>query len=472
MNDTAVFDEFVRDRAPHLLRLAQLLTRDHGHAEDLLQTALVRSWSAWRRIAGDPEPYVRQVLVNTYASWRGRRWHGERPSAVLPEPPGAVPHTAVDDRDQVWRALDRLPRRQRAVLVLRYFEDLPEARIADTLGMPVGSVKSTAARALAALRLDGSLRPEGALAVVDVIDGPPSGDRVAAVHARIERRRRHRIATAATAAAVVLAVVVAYAFGSHLNLFGAREPLGPGTGSYRDGYRIVAQADGTAQHPPTVTWVPTTTDAKIFVSCSIPGNPVHAAWTAMAYIGDHPVSDSYDCPSTGSPAVAGVPIGGNSLAAAGVRQGVPSVVTVRVLPVMPAGSTPPGTSPPDAPISLAIGEAASFDEYPLPPRPHTLTPLDRSTLDQNRLLALYGPGAPATAPVAASGYVAVYISAQTPGFVEISVGGGPAQTVKFWDYGVSELINIDLGQHSGPVAVTVTTEHMTGDWFVGISREA
>ncbi|MFU8870780.1 SigE family RNA polymerase sigma factor [Micromonospora sp. SL4-19] len=158
------FDDFVVSRSPRLLRTAYLLTRDWASAEDLLQTALARAWEAWRRIDGDPEPYVRRIIVNAYASsWR-RRWRGELPTADLPEVAvEADPHIGLDDRDRLWRALGRLPRRQRAVLVLRYFEDLSEAEIADVLGCSIGTVKSQASRAVAKLRLDETLAPEGML---------------------------------------------------------------------------------------------------------------------------------------------------------------------------------------------------------------------------------------------------------------------------------------------------------------------
>jgi RNA polymerase sigma-70 factor (sigma-E family) len=157
------FAEFVTTRSARLLRTAYLLTHDWGQAEDLLQTSLVKAWSAWRRIEADPEPYVRRILVNTYATWWRRRWRGEQPAEQLPEPDGDEPHLAVDARDEVWRALGRLPRRQRAVLVLRYFEDLSEAQIAEAMGVSIGTVKSQAAKALARLRLDESLTIEGAI---------------------------------------------------------------------------------------------------------------------------------------------------------------------------------------------------------------------------------------------------------------------------------------------------------------------
>ncbi len=158
------FDDFVVTRSPRLLRTAFLLTRDRVLAEDLLQTALARAWEAWHRIEGDPEPYVRRIIVNAYASFWRRKWRGELPTADLPEPAAeADPHAGLDERDRLWRALGRLPRRQRAVLVLRYFEDLSEAEAADALGCSVGTVKSQTSRAMAKLRLDETLAPEGML---------------------------------------------------------------------------------------------------------------------------------------------------------------------------------------------------------------------------------------------------------------------------------------------------------------------
>ena len=155
MSDT--FAEFVLSRSPRLLRTAYLLTHDWAAAEDLLQASLVKVWGAWQRIDGDPEPFLRRVMVNTYATWWRRRWRGEEPAAVVPDLLSGDDHGAVDARDEIWRALGRLPRRQRAVLVLRYFEDLSEADTADTLGVSVGTVKSQTAKALAKLRLDETL---------------------------------------------------------------------------------------------------------------------------------------------------------------------------------------------------------------------------------------------------------------------------------------------------------------------------
>ena len=160
MDAVEEFDEFVLVRSPRLLRSAYLLTRDWATAEDLLQTALTRAWFVWRRMKGDPEPYVRRILYNTYASWWRRRWNGEQPVSTVPEERAQLDsQTEVVERDEVWRALGRLPKRQRAVIVLRYFEDLSEADIAQTLEISVGTVKSQAAKALARLRLDETLSP-------------------------------------------------------------------------------------------------------------------------------------------------------------------------------------------------------------------------------------------------------------------------------------------------------------------------
>jgi RNA polymerase sigma-70 factor (sigma-E family) len=154
MADRTTFDGFVEARSTRLLRTAFLLTRDWGLAEDLLQTVLTKAWFAWSRIETDPEAYVRRALVTTYTSWWRRKWRGETPSDVLPENPAPDALSAVDDRDVVWAALGRLAPRQRAVLVLRFYEDLTEAQTAEVLGCTVGTVKSQTSRALERLRSD------------------------------------------------------------------------------------------------------------------------------------------------------------------------------------------------------------------------------------------------------------------------------------------------------------------------------
>ena len=165
MDTKADFDEFVAARSSRLLRTAYLLTRDHALAEDLLQTALTKAWFAWSRIESDPEPYVRKILVNTFASWWRRRWNGEHAFAEPPEPTqpdfggGRGGHDDADQRQDLWTAMGRLPRRQRAVVVLRFVEDLSEAETARLLGVSPGTVKSQTSKALAKLRIDPALAP-------------------------------------------------------------------------------------------------------------------------------------------------------------------------------------------------------------------------------------------------------------------------------------------------------------------------
>ena len=155
--DEIAFSDFMAARWNALFRTAYLITGDRHEAEDLLQTALAKCWFAWGRIDGPPEPYVRRALLTTYATWWRRKWRAERPAGELPDRVDPAATTPVEDRDALWRALGELPRRQRAVVVLRYYEDLSEAETAATLGISTGTVKSQAAKALATLRRDRDL---------------------------------------------------------------------------------------------------------------------------------------------------------------------------------------------------------------------------------------------------------------------------------------------------------------------------
>ncbi len=149
------FEEFVAERGPALLRFAYLLSADHGLAEDLVQDALVKAHRRWvGRLAADhPEAYVRRIIVNDFTSWRRRRSSGEVVGPV-PDRSYGDAADAVADRDLMWRALAGLPRRQRAVLVLRYYEHQSNAQIAVALGCAESTVRSLATRAFAMLRRD------------------------------------------------------------------------------------------------------------------------------------------------------------------------------------------------------------------------------------------------------------------------------------------------------------------------------
>ena len=201
MQSVPEFGEFVTTRSPRLLRVAYLLTRDWALAEDLLQTALVKAWSAWKRIETDPEAYVRRILVTTYCSWWRQAWRHERPTENIPENPSADAHDRLAERERMLQALARLPHRQRAVLVLRFYEDLPEAEIADILGITSGTVKSLAANGLANLRVDALLYDEPSTHHV----------RLAAVAHRVRVRHRRTAAIVGTACAVIIAIILGYA---------------------------------------------------------------------------------------------------------------------------------------------------------------------------------------------------------------------------------------------------------------------
>jgi RNA polymerase sigma-70 factor (sigma-E family) len=144
-----VFDAFVRARHHALLRYGTVLTGDAHSAADLVQDALERTGLAWSRVQqqGDPEGYVRRVMANRNIS----TWRKLRRERLVSEPPeGSYEDQPTDQL--VWDTLARLPRRQRTVLVLRYYEDLSEADIARVLGIAPGTVKSQASKGLATLR--------------------------------------------------------------------------------------------------------------------------------------------------------------------------------------------------------------------------------------------------------------------------------------------------------------------------------
>ncbi len=157
--DRDAFDEFAQARMRALLRFAHVLTGDRDRAADLVQDALERTLLAWPRVQnkGDPEGYVRRAIINRQVSvWRRRR----RERLVAEPPESGYDDAGARDRE-LWDALATLPPRQRAVLVLRYYEDLTEADAAAVLGCSVGTVKSQASRGLARLRAQVRVDEEG-----------------------------------------------------------------------------------------------------------------------------------------------------------------------------------------------------------------------------------------------------------------------------------------------------------------------
>jgi RNA polymerase sigma-70 factor (sigma-E family) len=161
------FAEWLSARQPALLRTAYLITGDAHAAEDLTQTALAKVYLAWDRIEdhGHLDGYVRRVMVNEHTSLWRRAWRRREVSTDrLPDRPfegaGGASTSYDGTGDALWRYVGTLPRRQRAVLVLRYYEQLTEAETADVLGISVGTVKSQCSRALATLRTHLDDHPE------------------------------------------------------------------------------------------------------------------------------------------------------------------------------------------------------------------------------------------------------------------------------------------------------------------------
>ena len=158
--DCPGFRDYVATRSRALLRSAYLLTGNVADAEDLVQAALAKTFLAWDRIEDRAalDGYVRRAIVNTHISWWRRRRVEEYPTDEIPD-------QAIDDhagssdlQDSMRRAVDRLPQRMRAAVVLRYYEDMTEAEVAEVLGVSLGTVKSTVSRAVAKLRDDADLQ--------------------------------------------------------------------------------------------------------------------------------------------------------------------------------------------------------------------------------------------------------------------------------------------------------------------------
>ena len=160
--DDPDFRDYVRLRMRSLLRTAYLLTGNVADAEDLVQSALAKTYLAWDRIEdrGALDGYVRRAIVNTHISWWRRRRLEEYPTDEIPDL-AVVDHSVSSDmQEPLRRAIDRLPQRMRAAVMLRYYDDMTEAEVAEVLGVSLGTVKSTVSRAVAKLRIDAELQPE------------------------------------------------------------------------------------------------------------------------------------------------------------------------------------------------------------------------------------------------------------------------------------------------------------------------
>jgi RNA polymerase sigma-70 factor (sigma-E family) len=149
------FTEFVHGRSPALHRAAYLMVGEVSLAQDLVQEALVKTYAAWPRLRhkGNAEAYCRKAITTTAITWfRRKGWQNERPEGVLPERPTTGHEDGAVQSEWLWSCLQRLPVRQRAAIVLRYYEDLTEAQTAEAMGCAVGTVKSQVSAGLTKLR--------------------------------------------------------------------------------------------------------------------------------------------------------------------------------------------------------------------------------------------------------------------------------------------------------------------------------
>ena len=153
--ESAEFAEFAAARAGALHRAAYLMVGDVQLAQDLVQEALTKTYVAWPRLrdTGKAEAYCRKAITTTAITWfRRKGWDNERPTESMPERTVVSPLESVADREMVWKALQTLPPRQRAAVVLRFYEDLSEAQTAEALDCRPGTVKSQVSAALSKLR--------------------------------------------------------------------------------------------------------------------------------------------------------------------------------------------------------------------------------------------------------------------------------------------------------------------------------
>ncbi|MFD1825734.1 MULTISPECIES: SigE family RNA polymerase sigma factor [Mumia] len=158
------FEAFVTARWTPMFRLAHALTGNRDDAEDVVQSAFAKAFTAWQRVraADSPDAYVRRMIVNEVRDGWRRRWrHVERSVPDVPERASGGHDDAVATSDIVWRCLQRLPAKQRAVVVLRYFEDLSEREVAAVLKIPPGTVKSRTSAAMRMLRTELAARGHG-----------------------------------------------------------------------------------------------------------------------------------------------------------------------------------------------------------------------------------------------------------------------------------------------------------------------
>lgn len=474
MTTAADFDEFVRDRSARLLRVAYLFTRDHALAEDLLQTTYARCWPSWQRIEGDPEPYVRRALVNTYNSWWRRKWNGELPSDDVPDAPdAAAPQEDVDARDEVWRAVRKLPRQQQIVIVLRYFEDLTEAQIADVMRISPGAVKSYASKALTRLRRDPTL---SGLPMLDVEPTPDASRRVAGVHERIRHAQRVRLVTVGTAIMVILTLTAAFVVGLSIRHRPVPHPVRPSPspsgsplafgsdGSYFDGKHIVAQLPPTkkGQAVSRLRWTPRPDHlAQIFFVCVRQQAP---DLTAEMWIGEE-LAATADCDQDAQPIPADWWRSWDFQAIDLEPGSRPVTFEIRLRD--PAG---PATKPTDGSVAMIVVERSTMAEYVFPTPPDQLPVIERPKTERRYR---FEQGKPLTATMKLPARFIMSGRSQGPGILHIDADGDEVGTLAWWDWDGQSRTQCHSGSGRAidadrTVTITVRPENIQGDWFMDV----
>ncbi len=479
------FEDFVATRSPRLLHLAYLLTRDRGQAEDLLQTALARAWPMWDRIRSDPEAYDRRILINTSSAWWRRKWNGEVPTERLPERAAADPHHGVDDRHEMFAALRRLPRQQRVVVILRYYEDLSEEDIADALGISPGTVKSHAHKALAALRLDATLA-ESTLQPA----GPLPPITVSAVQRAIALRRRRRLTVVTAACIVVVAIILGYALGPHRRTAPPTHPSPTPWSTayypwpeYDSGTRMQAIASVTVGHPATLRWTAGREGAVVKLRCDGLRRELIAR-VRFHIAGSEPWLGG----CTSSYGSVDGSIGADRLAAAGIAAGDSAEVTVELLDVAFDGNIadrekrrvalPPGTT-----LVAGLAITIPWEEYPFPAKPDVIStsPFQGGILGPPAMTSGKDPMRRRETTVAWGKNYWMLIHGRGPVELRILVAGQPFATCKTWWYSKSDC-NYDIAPHhpelpreptaGEPVKVTVIPVHAEELWEVWFQESA
>jgi RNA polymerase sigma-70 factor (sigma-E family) len=405
------FGSFVAARSARLLRVAYLLTRDWALAEDLLQTALAKAWRAWGRIETDPEAYVRRILVTTYSSWWRQRWLHERPIGQVPDRAHADDNGVLDEREQMLQALGRLPQRQRAVLVLRYYEDMSEAEIAETLGIARGTVKSIASVGLANLRSDMVFR------------GEPSAHhvRLAAVALRVKTRRRRALAVVAAACVVALAIIIGYAVSPNRRSTPHPQPLTTaspvqfgGLPEYHLGTRIVQAVTVTRDQPHGhISWIPPDYGGDHFAACHGVTTSIRVTYSIRFAEGKGGSDCSMLTNDKVVKAAAVRPAYGQRSVTLDIQLEYAEDLSGRRVPI-----------PAEFSLSYGVAKSVEWSDYVFPPRPQRVPPL-ASMLKANTSAVVSDPAdpmAPRTVRVRQPQQLSVLADGTGPTRLHISMG--------------------------------------------------